>query len=113
MKKLVVAIVALAIFAGVGLLTASQLGDNALRLAESERDLCYASQGYVVGSGQTIPAEVRDQCTRSILAYEDGETMRLIYGGLVGLAVAAIFLLIAWFLMFRRREPAGAPPPAG
>lgn len=113
MKKLVVAIIALAIFAGVGLLTASQLGDNAFRLAESERDLCYANQGYSVLSGPPIPDEVRNQCTRPILTYEDGETMRLVYGGLAGLVVAGIFLLIAWFLMFRRREPAGTPPPAG
>jgi hypothetical protein len=113
MKKLVVAIVALAIFAGVGLLTASQLGDNALRLAEAERDVCYASQGYFVRSGQTIPDEVRNQCTQPIRTYEDGVTMRLVYGGLAGLAVAAIFLVLAWFLMFRRRQPEGAPPPAG
>lgn len=113
MKKLVVAIVALAIFAGVGLLVAGQLGDNALRLAEAERDACYASQGYFPGSAQTIPDGVRSQCTRALTAYYDGETMRYVHGGLAGLAAALLFLGLAWFLMFRRREPGGMPPPAG
>lgn len=113
MKKLIVAIVALAIFVGVGLVVASQLGDNAFRLAEAERNACYANQGYFLGTGQTIPDEVRNQCTRSIQTYEDGVTMRLVYGGLAGLAAAGLFLLIAWFLMFRRRPTEGSPPPAG
>lgn len=113
MKKLVVAIIALAIFTGVGWLVASQLNDNAWRLAESTRDACYASQGYFLGTGQAIPDAVRNQCTQSILDYENGRTMHLVYGGLAGLAAAAIFLLIAWFLMFRRREQDGSPPPAG
>ncbi len=113
MKKLVVVLVALAIFVGVGLLTASQLGDNALRLAESERDVCYANKGYLVRTGQTIPDEVRNQCTQPIRAYEDGAAIRLVYGGLVGLAVAGIFFLVAWFLFIRRRPAEGARPPAG
>ncbi|HTU09707.1 MAG TPA: hypothetical protein VMG08_02315 [Allosphingosinicella sp.] len=112
MKKLVVGLIALAILAGVGLLVAGQLGDNAFRLAESERDACYASQGYFLGTGQTIPDGVRNQCTQSILDYENGVAMRLVYGALAGLVAAGLFLLIAWFLMFRRREPQGAPPPA-
>ena len=104
MKKLVVAIIALAIFAGVGLLITSQLNDKGLRLAESEESLCYANQGYSAGSGQTIPGEVVTRCGQAIRTYEDGLTMRLVYGGLAGLAAALIFLALAWFFMFRRPD---------
>ncbi len=113
MKKLVVAIIALAIFAGVGLLIAGHLGDKALRLAESEENLCRANQGYFASSGQPIPGEVVSRCGQSIRTYEDGVTMRLVYGGLVGLGVAGLFFLVAWFLFLRRRPAEGAPPPAG
>jgi hypothetical protein len=112
-KILLVAIVAFVIFAAITFLLAGQLGDNALRVAEGTRDTCYASQGYFLGTGQEIPDAVRTQCTQPILDYERGVVMRLVYGGLAGLAAAAIFLLIARFLFFRRREPDGAPPPAG
>lgn len=112
-KKLLVAIVAFVIFAAVTFLVAGQLGDNALRVAEGTRDACYAGQGYFLGTGQEIPDEVRTQCTQSISDYERGVVMRLVYGGLAGLAAAAVLLLIAWFLMFRRREQDGSPPPAG
>ena len=113
MKKLVVLLVALGIFVGLGLFTASQLGDKALRLAESEESLCRANEGYFAGSGQPIPGDVVNRCGQSIRTFEDGVVMRLVYGGLVGLVVAGLYFLVAWFLFLRRRPAEGAPPPAG
>jgi len=112
MKKLVVALIALGIFLGVGYLLGSQMGDKEFRFAESAVDLCYANQGYDLGTAPTIPEDVRTQCTQPIRDYENGLTLRLIYAGLAGLVAAGLFLLIAWFLMFRRRETGGTPPPA-
>lgn len=113
MKKLVVALVALAIFLGVGYLLGSQLNDRALRSAESTEDLCYRSRGYSSGDGLTMPAAIVTECAQPIRDYENGLTMRLVYAGLVGLVAAGLFLLLAWFFMFRRRDTGGAPPPAG
>lgn len=113
MKKLIVGLVALCILAGAGILVAGKLRADAFRLAESERDACYASQGYFPGTGQNIPDRVRDACTRPMTAFFDGETMRYVYGGLAGLAGALVFLFLARFLMFRQRDTGGTPPPAG
>jgi hypothetical protein len=107
MRKLIVGLVALAILVGAGILVAGKLRADAFRLAEAERDACYANQGYFLGGGQTIPDEVRNACTRSMSAFFDGETMRYVYGGLAGLTGALVFLLLAWFLVFRR-GPGGA-----
>jgi hypothetical protein len=112
MKKLIVAVIALAIFAGVGLLMAENNRSSALRVAETGRTACFASQGYIGGDISLAPEEVRDRCGRYFQDYNDGETMRYVQGGLIGLAAALVFLALAWFFMFRRRDTGGTPPPA-
>ena len=113
LKKIVVGVLALCIFAGIGYLLLDSSTRSAFRLAETERDLCYAQRGYDVVESPSIPREVVDQCTRSILTYEEGSTMRMVKAGGIGLGAALIFLLVAWFALFRRRDTGGTPPPAG
>jgi hypothetical protein len=104
LKKLLVGVVGLAILAGVGMLVAGNLRDSAFHRATAERDYCYAQQGYGVGSGSaTLPDEVRRRCIRTMDEYFEGETKDYLYGGLAGLAAAAVFLLLAWFFLLRRR----------
>lgn len=113
MKKVVVGLVALAIFVGVGLLMGENFRSSALRVAETGRTACFASEGYIDGDISLAPSDVRDRCGRFYREYSDGETMRYVQGGLLGLAAALVFLALAWFFMFRRRDTGGAPPPAG
>lgn len=112
MKKLVVGLVALAIFLGVGFLMAETNRASAQRVAESGRNLCFAERGYFGGDISMAPAPVHEECGRHYRDYNDGETMRYVQGGLIGLAAAALFLALAWFFMFRRRDTGGVPPPA-
>lgn len=113
MKKLVVGLVALAIFLGVGYFMGESKRASAYRVAETGRTACFAQRGYLGGDISLAPEEVRQECGRYFRDYSDGETMRYVQGGLVGLAAALVFLILAWFFLFRRREPEGTPPPAG
>lgn len=110
MKKLVAVVLALAIGTGVAILVESNVRDSAFRRAETGRDLCYAQSGYEIG---TAPDAVAQRCGQAMRDYSDGETMRTVTAVGAGLAAAILILVLAWFFMFRRRDTAGTPPPAG
>ncbi len=109
MKKILVAVGALVILLGVAFLVESSVRESAFRTAEARRDLCFAQSGYDIGSA---PDVVIRECGTSMREYTDGETMRYVKAGLFGLAAAGLFVLLAWFFMFRR-QPGGAGPPPG
>ena len=110
MKKVVVGVIALAICVGIALLLYENMRSSAMRLAETSRDLCYAQQGYDLVNSPSIPDTVVNSCGQGFRDYSAGETMRYVKAGAAGLAGGGLFLVLAWFLMFRRREPAAGPP---
>jgi hypothetical protein len=110
-KKLVVGLIALALCVGIALLLYENMRSSAMRLAETGRDLCYAQQGYDLVNSPSIPDTVVSTCGQSFRDYSAGETMRYVKAGAAGLVGGGLFLVLAWFLMFRRREPVGSAPP--
>lgn len=109
MKKLIVAVVAIAIGVGVAMLVESNVRDSALRRAQTGRDLCYMQAGYEIGMA---PDQVRQQCDRPMFEYTEGETMRTVTAVAAGAGATLLIGLLAWLFMFRRRESTGTPPPA-
>jgi hypothetical protein len=112
MKKIVVGVVALAIFLGVGFVMADKNQKAGLRVAETGRNLCFAQKGYVDGDMGIAPDNVVQECGRYYRDYEAGETMRYVKAGLIGLGAALVFLVLAWFFLLRGRKAEGTPPPA-
>lgn len=107
MKRALLILVALLVFAGTAYYRNESLHDSAFRRAEAIRDLCYNSQGYSLDNAGAIPDSVAHQCGQGFRDYSAGENGRYLSAGLAGLAAALVVLALGWLLLRRR----GAPPP--
>jgi hypothetical protein len=92
--KLVLAAVAVVVFAGVGFVVLQMLSENAQRIMDSSYDLCATRSP----SGT--------DCSGYAVAYEAGATTRMLVSALAG-AVAALVVTGALALGLRRKIRSG------
>jgi len=105
MKTVLLTLVGLGLFCGVGYYWAESSLQSSFQLASAARDSCYAAKGYDLNASGDIPPEVSAECTQSFRTHEEGENQRYMVAGLIGLIAAGIGIALLGFLL-RRKEPA-------
>jgi hypothetical protein len=106
MRNLLLIGLGLLVFAGVSYFRYENIHMSSRRLAEASRDLCYASRGIDLNTASDVSEADREECTRPMAVYAEGENGRYLSAGLQGLVAALIVVGLALLLLRRRGQAA-------
>ena len=99
--RILLTVLAAAIFLGVGGYTLRGVDEQSFRLAEVARDSCYAR--YAIHLTATdVPDEIRRHCTRPLRDYENGWPWRYVFAAAIG--ATAAFLVAGGIVLLMRRS---------
>lgn len=99
--RILPAVLAAALFLGVGGYTLASLDEKSLRLAETSRDVCYARRGIDSRRAPPVASEATAACARPMRDYESRRLWRFAFAAAVGATCA--FLVTGGLLILRRR----------
>jgi ABC-type branched-subunit amino acid transport system permease subunit len=107
--RILAAVLAAAIFLGVGGYTLASLNERSLALAEISRDICYSRHGISPGGAPAPPEPIMRECTQPIRDYQASWIWRWVFAAAAG-ATAAVLIAGGIVIVRRRRRRQPAVP---